>query len=179
MTSKITISNPCSEDWNQMKPTDRGAYCSKCQFDVIDFTAMQPDEIRAVLTSRKGEKTCANISTVQMDLVNTNYHLWDTQSPAVFKSKFLYACLLVFGMGLFVGCGVQEEEQLMGDVEPVEMEEADTCATASFDKRNGSYTLSTQLGMLDACDSEIQYNNYDAFGNYSVTTRLKNKLVAD
>ncbi len=179
MKSKIGIPNPCSEDWNKMKPTERGAYCGKCQIDVIDFSRMEPEEIRAVLTKRNGEKTCANISPVQMDLVNTDYHLWETQSTAVFKSKFLYACMLVFGIGLFSGCGVPEEEHLMGEVEPIEMEEIDTNNTTSIDKRNEGFTLSARLGRLDACDSEVNYNNYDAFGNYSVTTRLKNKLVED
>ena len=57
MRTIIGIPIPCSEDWKKMEPTEQGAYCGKCQFDVIDFTAKQPEEIRAILKLRSGQKT--------------------------------------------------------------------------------------------------------------------------
>lgn len=141
MKSTIGIPNPCSEDWNKMTPTDRGAYCGKCQFDVIDFTNMDPEEIRETLKLNAGKKTCGHISKTQMEMVNTNYHVWENQTPKVFRSKFLYACLMVFGMTLFTGCESNETtyevgdvEQPVGMVEDVGMIEEDT--TASCDGTN-------------------------------------------
>lgn len=122
MKSTIGIPDPCSEDWNKMTPTDKGAYCGKCQFDVIDFTQMSPEQIRETLKENSGKKTCGHISKTQMDLVNTNYHLWDNQPPKVLRSKFLYACLIVFGMTLFTGCESNSHEYEVGDIEqPVGM----------------------------------------------------------
>ncbi|MFT5824449.1 MAG: hypothetical protein ACI8ZM_005717 [Crocinitomix sp.] len=112
MKTNIGIPSPCSEDWKKMQPTDRGAYCGKCQIDVIDFSAKQPEEIREILEQRSGQKTCAHISNVQMDMVNTNYHLWNNQPLSIFRSKFLYACMLAFGFTLFTGC----ESPFGGDV---------------------------------------------------------------
>ncbi|NOQ72590.1 MAG: hypothetical protein GQ574_11340 [Crocinitomix sp.] len=127
MKTNIGISSPCSEDWNKMEPTERGAYCGKCQFDVIDFTAKQPEEIREILKLRSGEKTCGHISTVQMDMVNTNYHLWNNQPLSIFRSKFLYACMMAFGLALFTGCESSGEEQHdVGMIDVVGMFEEDT-----------------------------------------------------
>ena len=136
MKSKISIPSPCSEDWNKMTPTAKGAYCDKCQFDVIDFTNKDPEDIRAILKENAGKKTCAHISKTQLELVNSDYHLWENQPVPVFRSKFLYACLMVFGMTLFTGCeGFTEEhevgdiEQPVGMIEDVGMVEEDTTAS--------------------------------------------------
>ena len=116
----ISIPTPCTEDWNKMTPTDKGAYCDKCAFEVIDFTKQSPEEIKETLKTRMGQKTCGHISKTQMQLVNTNYHIWDNQSVSTFRSKFLYACVMVFGMGLFTGCDFNSEpEHEVGDVEEV------------------------------------------------------------
>lgn len=130
MKSTIGIPNPCSEDWNKMTPTDKGAYCGKCQFDVIDFTQMTPEDIRDTLKENAGKKTCGHISKTQMEMVNTNYHLWDNQPPKVLRSKFLYACLMVFGMALFTGCETTGPGHEVGDIEmDVGMVEEDTTAS--------------------------------------------------
>lgn len=117
MKTKIRIPQPCTEDWNKMTPTEKGAYCDKCAFEVIDFTSQSPEEIKATLKVRMGQKTCGHISKTQMELVNSNYHLWDNQSAKMFKSKFLYACLMVFGFSLFTGCSSPEDEVTMGAVQ--------------------------------------------------------------
>lgn len=118
MKSRIDIPTPCSEDWNKMTPTEKGAFCDKCAFEVIDFTHLSPEDIKMTLKQRMGQKTCGHISRTQMDIVNTNYHLWENQSPTTLRSKFLYACLMVFGMTLFTGCNsATENEHDVGDVE--------------------------------------------------------------
>ncbi|MFD2587874.1 carboxypeptidase-like regulatory domain-containing protein [Croceitalea marina] len=38
MSYKITIPEPCSEDWNKMTATQKGAFCKSCAKEVIDFT---------------------------------------------------------------------------------------------------------------------------------------------
>jgi hypothetical protein len=122
MKSSISIPKPCSEDWNKMAPTEKGAFCGKCQFDVIDFTNKQPEEIRSILKNNSGKKTCGHIAKSQLDMVNTNYHLWESQPPSRLRSKFLYACLMVFGFTLFTGCESFTDEHDVGDMEmPVGM----------------------------------------------------------
>ncbi|MBN4072454.1 hypothetical protein JYT74_00300 [Crocinitomix catalasitica] len=133
MKKRYRMPNPCSERWNEMTPTEKGAVCEVCATEVFDFTHQSPEEIKEFLKSRSGIRTCAKVEQSQMDMMNTNYHIWNNQSASVFRSKFLYACLMVFGFTLFTGCGSAEEEELpvgiIGDYEDhieVGMVEADS-----------------------------------------------------
>jgi len=169
MKTSVSIPNPCSEDWNKMTPTDRGAFCGKCQFDVIDFTGKQPEEIRSILKENAGQKTCGHIAKSQLDMVNTNYHLWENQPPRVLRSKFLYACLMVFGFTLFTGCEtmtgdhheVGDMEQPVGMIEDVGMIEEDT--TLWEDDSTANCTTSNTCddgvvidGMMEMVEGEIE-----------------------
>jgi len=100
--------SPCSEDWKAMTPTERGAFCQKCQIDVVDFTNKTPTEIKQVLIKNRGKHLCGHIKKSQMDSMNRDYTIWENQSVRTFYSKFLWACILVFGMSLFTACDEQE-----------------------------------------------------------------------
>ena len=51
----LQIQKPCSENWNFMNATEKGAYCQKCATEVIDFTSKSQEEIKSVI-KRKGKK---------------------------------------------------------------------------------------------------------------------------
>ena len=103
-----------------MTPTEKGAFCQKCSLEVIDFTRNTPEEIRETLTLNLGQRVCGHVSKVQLELVNTNFHVWKNQPVHVFQSKFLYACVLVFGMTLFTGCSPEPVETGEVEVEHIE-----------------------------------------------------------
>jgi CarboxypepD_reg-like domain len=42
---KITIQQPCSENWNNMKPYGYGRYCDSCEKEVIDFTKFTDQDL--------------------------------------------------------------------------------------------------------------------------------------
>ena len=113
---KIVLPKPCSEDWNEMTKTEKGSFCGKCAFEVIDFTTQTNEEVRSTLLANAGKKTCGHISQHQLDTINSDYHLWENQSVVTLKSKFLYACVMVFGLTLFSGCEylIPEEERPVG-----------------------------------------------------------------
>ncbi|MCH2234541.1 MAG: hypothetical protein MK078_09835 [Crocinitomicaceae bacterium] len=115
---KIVMPEPCSEDWSKMTPTEKGAFCDKCAIDVYDFTSKSNEEIRATIKMNAGKRTCGHISRTQLELINSDYHLWENQTINTFKSKFLNACLMVFGMALFTGFDyiIPEPEHDVGDI---------------------------------------------------------------
>ena len=55
---KITIQNPCSENWDAMHLQTTGRYCETCSTLVVDFTKMSDEELiqflKVLLISRKG-----------------------------------------------------------------------------------------------------------------------------
>ncbi|AHM60434.1 hypothetical protein D770_10885 [Flammeovirgaceae bacterium 311] len=63
---QLSIPRPCSEEWNNMTPTGKGAYCSSCRKEVVDFTAMSDREIREFF-NRPKEPVCGRFREVQLE----------------------------------------------------------------------------------------------------------------
>ena len=43
---KVTIKEPCHENWDKMNPTEKGRFCGSCKTEVVDFTEMSKSEIK-------------------------------------------------------------------------------------------------------------------------------------
>lgn len=152
---KIAIPNPCTEKWSLMTPTEKGAFCKKCNLEVIDFTKKTPEEIRETLNPAMGKKVCGHIGKTQLELANSEFHVWENQSPQILRSKFLYACLIVFGMTLFTGCESPTNNTINSDVENVdggmEIVTGDTIVACDADTANhGGATFTNEMkgGMI-------------------------------
>ncbi|MBD3639209.1 MAG: T9SS type A sorting domain-containing protein [Crocinitomicaceae bacterium] len=122
----ISIPNPCKEDFNKMTPTERGAYCTKCNTDTFDFRHLSDGQIYEILDEYKGQHICGRFKSSQLDgLSKQGYYNWKNQTSRTFQSKFVLACILVFGLTLF-SCESEDErvietiqiEQLIRDVGP-------------------------------------------------------------
>ena len=98
---KIKIAEPCHENWNDFTSTQRGAFCGKCQINVIDFSKKSNSEIKNILDDNKGKKMCGRFLKVQLDNFNYDYEVWQNQSQPIFQSKFIFALVLGFGLALF------------------------------------------------------------------------------
>ncbi len=76
MSKILTIPKPCSEDWNKMTPTQKGAYCKSCQKEVVDFTTTSKIILAQKLS--KGNNLCGRFKANQLN----------TPLPSVSRSKF-------------------------------------------------------------------------------------------
>lgn len=54
----ISVKQPCSEDYNQFKPTACGGFCNSCDKEVIDFRRMNDQKLTAYFKTNQ-ENTCA------------------------------------------------------------------------------------------------------------------------
>ncbi len=104
----ISIPEPCSENWNEMTPTEKGAFCQKCALEVIDFTNKSSDEIRQVLAQNIGNHACMRIKNTQIDELNEDFSAWRINNQQSFNRAWVFTLLVVFGMTLF---SCQEEEE--------------------------------------------------------------------
>ena len=58
---KISIPEPCHEDWSKMTPTEKGRYCKACSKEVIDFTHFSNEALHKRIT--QGESLCGRFTT--------------------------------------------------------------------------------------------------------------------
>lgn len=63
---KLSIPEPCHEDWNKMHPVDRGRFCDSCSKVVTDFSQMTEREIEAFFRN-KSQNSCGKFRTDQLD----------------------------------------------------------------------------------------------------------------
>lgn len=64
---KITIPDPCHENWDAMTPVQQGRYCGACQKTVIDFTLMSDGQILDVFKKAGGRHPCGRYLPSQLD----------------------------------------------------------------------------------------------------------------
>ncbi|MEX1002965.1 MAG: T9SS type A sorting domain-containing protein [Crocinitomicaceae bacterium] len=107
----ISIPEPCHEDFSAMTPTERGAFCQKCSIDTFDFRNLSSEQINQIVKEKKGEHLCGRFYSHQLDDLNAGFIAWKNQSKKTFQSKFLMACLIVFGLTLF-SCETEDKGQL-------------------------------------------------------------------
>ncbi|MCH2235144.1 MAG: T9SS type A sorting domain-containing protein [Crocinitomicaceae bacterium] len=97
----IAIPDPCNEDFSKMNKTERGAFCSKCSTDTFDFRKLSNPEILRLIAKNKGEKMCGQFTSRQLYELNLGFEEWRKQTPRTFRSKFIFAVLIGFGLTLF------------------------------------------------------------------------------
>lgn len=104
----IHIPEPCSENWNQMTPSEKGAFCQKCALDVYDFTNKSGDEIRDILTLNIGSRVCGRIEPQQLAELNHDFSAWQINNQRSFQRTWIFTLFVVFGLTLF-SCEEDEE----------------------------------------------------------------------
>lgn len=124
---QVSIPKPCSENWGEMSPTERGAFCQKCAIDVIDFSGKSSQEVKETLKANLGKHMWGRFKKSQLEDLSQAYHIWENQSVRTFQSKFLWACLLAFGMTLFTSCtDSQAMSHTVGEIEMTELNQSST-----------------------------------------------------
>jgi len=62
---KITIPEPCHEDWSKMTKTDKGKFCNSCAKEVFDFTTFSDEQL--IKQFEKEGDLCGRVTTKQLD----------------------------------------------------------------------------------------------------------------
>ncbi|SNR97656.1 hypothetical protein [Flavobacterium sp. ov086] len=119
---KISIPEPCHENWLEMSPTEKGKFCSNCQKNVIDFTKASDREI--LLAYNKNEHLCGRFRTSQLDRTLI--------LPKEKKSIWMIAAASVIA---FLGLGSQTVKA-QGNIRIEQTDKKATKETISIDSNN-------------------------------------------
>ena len=120
--SNIIIPNPCSANWDEMTPNDKGKHCGSCNKTVVDFTTMNAEQIKHYLNSSKMQKVCGHFKTTQVSvsrpihhqfLVNLYLNIESNFTAPIFKTLTL--SLLVLCMTV-VGCNRPTSTRTTGQI---------------------------------------------------------------
>jgi len=76
----ICITEPCSQQWQQMTPVDGGRHCENCCKTVVDFTAMADVEIISYFAIKNN--VCGRFSEPQLSRVNLQLKELDTKTES-------------------------------------------------------------------------------------------------
>jgi hypothetical protein len=71
---KLTIDNPCGQEWTSMTQNEIGKYCLHCSKTVVDFTTLTDAEIVQIIGQTSG-KLCGRLTKPQLNRVlESNIH---------------------------------------------------------------------------------------------------------
>lgn len=100
---KLSIPDPCDENWNKMTPTQKGKFCGSCQKEVTDFSKMNKEEIRNFFIEKAGESTCGRFENRQLKEFNLSN---SEQTKLIYKPWWIAAATLF----LFANQGYSQGE---------------------------------------------------------------------
>jgi hypothetical protein len=114
---KLSINNPCHENWDAMTPNEKGAFCLSCQKTVVDFSKKTIDEIKNFFAEvPKTESVCGRfeedqLTDITFDHFHNNFKKWH------YFQKTAVIVFFVFGLSLFGNAQTRvKDEIIMGKV---------------------------------------------------------------
>ncbi|MDB5280981.1 MAG: hypothetical protein JWO06_56 [Bacteroidota bacterium] len=90
---RVQIQEPCKENWNEMTPTQQGAFCKSCSKNVIDFSNKTGNEIYNFL-SVADDNVCGRFREDQLNVPITKSEI----NSSIFNWKAIAASLAALVM---------------------------------------------------------------------------------
>jgi hypothetical protein len=100
---QLSIPEPCYENWQEMNPTEKGAFCAVCSKEVVDFSVMTDAEVQFYFLNNVGKKTCGRFKKEQLKGIPIIVDEKIIFSDIALWKKFLAAVLICFG-SLLTAC---------------------------------------------------------------------------
>jgi hypothetical protein len=117
---KITIPEPCHENWDEMTPNENGRFCMSCSKTVIDFTTMLPQEIQHFFIQNQNKKICGRFKKSQLDSITIQIPSQVLYTQTHYHKIFLLALFIAMGTTLFSCADKDGNKQKIDSVEIIE-----------------------------------------------------------
>lgn len=106
---KITINQPCHENWDKMKPNDKGAFCLSCQKNVVDFSSRTMDEVKKFFYELpSSHNVCGRFKENQLNEMSFDHFVNEFMNWK-FVKKMVVIFFLSLGGTLFTGCSSNDD----------------------------------------------------------------------
>lgn len=152
-TLQINIPEPCHENWEEMTPTQCGAFCKACQKQVIDFTAKSEAEIVEILSTANG-KVCGRIAT---DKLNRELVKYSPDAEWYSWKKWAIAAGVLLGINSVKGAEDNSPK-------PVDVVKADTITRPAID----SIIVGPEVKIITG--RKVQHAVMGAFSSINIST---------
>jgi hypothetical protein len=129
--SGFTIPKPCEQQFAQMLPTEKGAFCGACATEVIDLRNADHETIIAFFKQSLAKKTCVNITSSRLDHANTINWYNSVSTRSRMKFLFMFSLVLVFSLNVSANekpgaltkiAATEEEHDIVGGTLPSSVE---------------------------------------------------------
>jgi hypothetical protein len=98
---KLTIPEPCHENWDEMTPKDSGRFCINCSKTVIDFITMLPEEVQHFFIQNQNERICGRFKNEQLETLTIQIPSRVLYTQTNYHKMFLLALFIAMGTTLF------------------------------------------------------------------------------
>ncbi|MGC5743458.1 TonB-dependent receptor plug domain-containing protein [Chryseobacterium sp. NFX27] len=144
---KITIPEPCHENWNTMTPEEKGRFCSVCSKTVRDFTIASDEEIMEVF-SDPSENICGNFYESQLNR-NLQY-------------SYLNSVFVKFAAGFILTTGglVSVHAQQITTNDTLKTEEMTEMVTTTFHSRKDQKMIGSTT-VIPASELNVKANKQE------------------
>ena len=145
---KVTIKEPCLENWDNMKTGIESRHCDLCNKNVIDFTKKNRAEIITYLLDRSNERVCGRIKGNEFEMKDADIPvLMEILRAPKYRSN-AFIILAIVCSSVFSSCENLSNDDAVKKNTKVGVEK--------FVNRENSHTT---LGMMSSNDSTIGDEN--------------------
>ncbi len=141
---KISINEPCHENWDKMTANEQGAFCLSCQKNVVDFSKKTLSQIKEFFESKKDNTSvCGRFHEDQLTQMSFDDFFEQFRTWKFFQ-KLALVTFFVFGLSLFSNCQTStKHHEKMGKVaytptDTIKKCEADTTHKPKKQKTSGT-----------------------------------------
>jgi hypothetical protein len=140
---KLTVPQPCHENWDKMTPSEIGRFCMTCSRTVVDFTSMLSDEIQYFFSQNQNDKICGRFRKSQLDSIDIQIPSQILYSQTNYRKIFLLALFVAMGTTLFSCQNKEGKKQKIDKVEIVTdtVKDENTIGKALINNKNSVHDI--------------------------------------
>jgi len=161
---KISIPQPCHENWQQMTPNEQGRFCASCQKTVVDFTDWTDKAIFDFFTLQKG-KTCGRFNRTQIDRVIS---IPATKSRAIYRIAIAFAAVSLFSQAPMVYAQKAATRQSPINKKQTAKPNLHISLEGTIKEKNGKPLADVSIKLIDYQLKQVAHTTTDSKGRYAL-----------